>query len=242
MAWQVGQAPDPMIEDIVRRSLAIWPALMLAFGPFYALIELVSAAQDLMAGQPSHTGVQPFGWLFVLGIVLAVTVGGVASGALTRGALDLLDGGELQFGNAIDTGIQMLAPILALGFVAAVQIALGFVLLIVPGLILAAGYFVAVAVSVAERLGPWASLRRSRALAQGFRWQILGLILLIALAEGGSAVVRYGVGAWLGAAAGAIAQVVTATALEVWTGALIVTTYRALAAGSAGRLAYAKQP
>ena len=54
----------------------------------------------------------------------------------------------------------------------------GLVLMIIPGLILYAMWFVAVPACVMERLGPRTSLRRSRDLTKGHRWKLCGLALL----------------------------------------------------------------
>jgi uncharacterized membrane protein len=55
----------------------------------------------------------------------------------------------------------------------------GFMLLIVPGLILYTMWFVAVGPCVVERLGPWTSLSRSQELTKGHRWKIFGLLVLL---------------------------------------------------------------
>jgi hypothetical protein len=54
-------------------------------------------------------------------------------------------------------------------------------LLIVPGFIALLMLYVAVPACVVEGLGPAASLGRSAELTKGFRWKILGLILLVSL-------------------------------------------------------------
>lgn len=59
-------------------------------------------------------------------------------------------------------------------------IAIGTILLVVPGLVVLVMLFVAVPVAVAERPGIIASLRRSRELTEGNRWRILAVIVLVA--------------------------------------------------------------
>src|SRR5258708_17090641 len=51
-------------------------------------------------------------------------------------------------------------------------------LFIVPGLILYMMWSVATPACVVERLGPFRSMARSRALTKGHRWKIFGLLLL----------------------------------------------------------------
>jgi hypothetical protein len=92
-------------------------------------------------------------------------------------------------GLAICVGIAMFAYLafLALAMAAMIQalqsslVMLTFLLVIVmmvPLLILFLMWFVATPVCVVERLGPFRSLGRSRALTKGHRWKIFGLILV----------------------------------------------------------------
>ena len=82
---------------------------------------------------------------------------------------------------SLKVGLRRFVPLILLAFVASVLIVLGFMLLIVPGLILYTMWFVAVGACVVERLGPWTSLRRRRELTKGHRWKIFGLVLLLVL-------------------------------------------------------------
>ena len=65
--------------------------------------------------------------------------------------------------------------------VASLIIGLGLLLLIVPGIIFAVMFWLAVPVSVIERKSPIAALKRSAQLAQGHKWKILGILTLFAL-------------------------------------------------------------
>ena len=84
--------------------------------------------------------------------------------------------------------VAALCVMLGLAFVVAsalidhvptVGILVGLALAYVPGLMLFITCFVAVPVCVTERLGPFASIGRSRALTKGCRWRIFGLTLLV---------------------------------------------------------------
>jgi uncharacterized membrane protein len=58
---------------------------------------------------------------------------------------------------------------------------LGFILLIVPGFILFAMWFVATPPCVVEQLGPFRSLGRSAQLTKGHRWKVFGLFIVLML-------------------------------------------------------------
>ncbi|HEY2049894.1 MAG TPA: hypothetical protein VGH03_11155 [Caulobacteraceae bacterium] len=82
--------------------------------------------------------------------------------------------------------ILPLSAILLLSWAA---IALGCMLFIVPGIILAVALNVVIPVRVAEGLGVAGSLKRSWTLTQGFRWQIFLVLLLMFLIGGAVALV-----------------------------------------------------
>ncbi|MDR3511184.1 MAG: hypothetical protein P4L73_06100 [Caulobacteraceae bacterium] len=97
-------------------------------------------------------------------------------------AVAQLDGQRIAFGQALSTGLRHWLRLVAVGLLIGLGVCLGIVLLVVPGVILAVAWFVAVPASVIERLAPRAALGRSRALTRGRRWPIFGLLLLLALA------------------------------------------------------------
>jgi hypothetical protein len=73
----------------------------------------------------------------------------------------------------------VIGQLLLVGIVAAIGIVIGFVLIIVPGLILLTIWSVAAPVVVLERPGVFASLGRSRELVRGNGWQVFGVIFVL---------------------------------------------------------------
>ena len=61
---------------------------------------------------------------------------------------------------------------------------IGFILIIVPGLILITIWSVAAPVVVLENPGVFAALRRSRELVRGNGWQVFGVILVLYIVVG----------------------------------------------------------
>lgn len=78
---------------------------------------------------------------------------------------------------AIRAAFGQIVPVLVCGFVTYLATAVGLVLLIVPGLWVAAFWYVIMPVLVAERTGP-AAFGRASSLTEGYRWPLVGLILL----------------------------------------------------------------
>ena len=62
----------------------------------------------------------------------------------------------------------------------------GYIAIAIPGLIIYTVLWLVVPVTVVERPGIINSLRRSRALTKDYRWQIFGVILILAAADAGS--------------------------------------------------------
>src|SRR5207248_4850854 len=67
-------------------------------------------------------------------------------------------------------------------FLTEVGFLLGFAAFVVPGVIAMIAWFVTAPACVVERLGPIASLGRSSVLTKGFRWKILGVLLIFEIA------------------------------------------------------------
>jgi uncharacterized membrane protein len=65
----------------------------------------------------------------------------------------------------------------------------GLILFIIPGIILALRWSVALPACVVENLGPIAAMRRSADLTKGHRWQIFGMFVLIIVV----AIIAFGV-------------------------------------------------
>jgi hypothetical protein len=80
---------------------------------------------------------------------------------------------------SIGVGLARFLPIIGVSVVQGAGVLLGFALLIVPGIIVALAWCVALPVCVVEKLGPIASLRRSAALTKGHRWKLFGIYFLL---------------------------------------------------------------
>jgi len=82
-------------------------------------------------------------------------------------------------GELIRSVMPVLAPLIGVSIVAGIGITIGFVLLIIPGLILLTIWAVFVPVLVLENPSGLKSLSRSRDLVRGNGWQVFGVIVLV---------------------------------------------------------------
>ncbi len=82
---------------------------------------------------------------------------------------------------ATGVALQNIIPIAAAAIVSGVVAALGFIALIVPGIILVISFEWYGAALMIERVGPMASLGRSWRLVAGERWRLFWVVLLLIL-------------------------------------------------------------
>ena len=73
-------------------------------------------------------------------------------------------------------------PLVAVSLLFGLGVAVGFVLLVVPGVILMVIWAVVAPVTVLERPGVFAAFRRSRELVRGNGWNVFGVIVVVFLA------------------------------------------------------------
>jgi hypothetical protein len=114
----------------------------------------------------------------LVGIIIAALV----QGALTRAVVTANEGRRATFGESVATGLRVILPLIGLSIVTGIGVMIGFILLIVPGIVLLLMWAVAVPALVVERIGILDALRRSAELTKDSRWKILGLFLVLLIA------------------------------------------------------------
>lgn len=110
----------------------------------------------------------------VFGVVLNVIV----QAMLTHATVTDLGGDRPTFGNCFKTALPLILPLMGMGLLVYFGVMFGMVLLLIPGIILALMWSVAVPALVEERRGVLDSMGRSRALTKGSRWRLFGLFLV----------------------------------------------------------------
>jgi hypothetical protein len=110
-----------------------------------------------------------------------LTVVGVfwLQGALVRAVEDIRDGRvDLSIRETFDVVKPDIGRITGAGILAGLGIAIGFVLLVIPGLYLITIWSVVIPVVVLERRGVGEAFGRSRSLVRGHGWNVFGVIVL----------------------------------------------------------------
>lgn len=123
--------------------------------------------------------------------VLVVSLGGalvsmfcqaIVQGSLVRATIAYANGEKSSFGESIGAGLARALPLIGLSIIVALGVGFGFLLLIVPGVMLYVIWSVATPALVAERIGVFDALGRSRDLTRGARWQVFGVMAILLVA------------------------------------------------------------
>jgi len=102
----------------------------------------------------------------------------LVNATIVYGVISDLRGQRATVVDAINRGLPMLLPVLIVAIISSISMVFGFVLFVIPGIVIMTMLWFSVPVVVAERSGIFASLSRSTQLSKGYRWKILGLILI----------------------------------------------------------------
>ena len=168
------------------------------------------------------------GWLgALLGFIASIAGVFWLQGALVLAVDDVRDGrADLSITETLDRVTPHLGTLVAAGLLAGIAIAIGLVLLIVPGLFLLTIWLLIVPAIMLENRGVMESFGRSQELVRGYGWSVFGVIVLtflIFIAVG----IVFGIldsavdSAWLSFALNVVLQTITAPFLALaWT-----TTY-----------------
>jgi hypothetical protein len=119
-----------------------------------------------------------------------LVVGQIVTVTLVYGSLQALRGRTVSIGECFSQGMRRLGSALGVALLSGIAIALGMVLLIVPGLILATMWAVAVPAAVIEERSSTAALNRSQELTSGRRWRVFFayLVSLLIMIVGGAVI------------------------------------------------------
>ncbi|MEA2509052.1 MAG: hypothetical protein QOG21_1134 [Actinomycetota bacterium] len=152
--------------DLYKKHFA---HLFLVAFVIYAGIAILTAIATAIGGGAA---------LFVASILSIIGLF-LVQAALVEAVSDIRDGRvDMTLGETFSRGASRLGPVAGAGILAGIGIAIGLVLLIIPGLILLTWWSVIVPVIVLEGVGVLASFSRSRNLVRGHDFQVFLVIVL----------------------------------------------------------------
>ncbi|MCY4057919.1 MAG: hypothetical protein OXG44_07945 [Gammaproteobacteria bacterium] len=212
------------VGDIIRTSFAVYfsnlpaflPLSLIVFLPAYAVVLLPDSSSlndPPIIPVPSETQdpgalfdeFVPFyvvlmretfmGWLCVFWL----------EAALAFGVVRHLRGGHAGFMESFIQFVRRIVPASVVAVIVAVVTSVGFMLFIVPGVVLTMILWVAAPAVVVER-GGLRALSRSAELTRGFKGQIFGLALILGVFQFVAAII-----------AGTVSTAITTNSLLAWT-------------------------
>jgi hypothetical protein len=118
----------------------------------------------------------------LVALVVELVAAFLLQAALVKAVQDIRDGrADLSFGQTFSAATPYLGAVAGASILAGIAITIGFILIIVPGLILLTIWAVIVPAIVIGGAGALASFGRSRELVRGFGWQVFGTLVLVFL-------------------------------------------------------------
>jgi hypothetical protein len=117
------------------------------------------------------------GIAFALSFIVNMAVYSITTALLVQLAYDAKLGRPIQIGRYFGPALSTILPLTILSIVATIIVGIGFALFIVPGLWVYAVFSVMAPAIVIDRAG-FGGLGRSASLTKGYRWPIVGALIL----------------------------------------------------------------
>jgi hypothetical protein len=118
----------------------------------------------------------------LIGAVLSFAATYVVQASLIKAVQDVRDGRvDLDLSGTVRAAAPYILPVIAASILAGIGIAIGFILLIVPGLILLTYWCLIVPFIVIGRAGVFESFGRSMRTVRGYAWRVFGTYVLVFL-------------------------------------------------------------
>src|ERR1044072_6680657 len=162
------------------------PGVLMTYG--------VRLAQQDVVNSGSTSYLSGFFILSLASALLGLAISAFVQGMLTKATIAESEGRKAQFAECSRAALTIALPLIGLSILLAIGVGIGFILLIVPGVMLYVAWSVAAPALVEERRGGFPSFGRSRELTKGARWKIFGILVVLMIAYYLLAVVAAAVG------------------------------------------------
>jgi hypothetical protein len=160
------------VGDPIGEGWAIYKRFWRHLLPIALVVLVVISLVTLILRGAGALGALGAGVVAIVGIYLV-------QAALVEAVADVRDGrADLTLTETLASVLPRLGSILVASLAAGIAIAIGFVLIIIPGLYLLTIWSMIIPVLVLEQVGAFDSFGRSRALVRGYGWTVFGVILI----------------------------------------------------------------
>src|SRR5213083_3335373 len=185
--------------EVYRRDFAKYFVLFAIVGVIVQVVTTLARQAFVLPTLPLNPTPQQFSSWFsawvvafalLIGVIFVVSIvfSTIAEGSAIKLASEQITKGEANFGTSIRFAVSKLLSIWALNIIVGIIVFLGFIALIVPGIILAIMFSLAFPVLLIENKGVLESMGRSRELVS-HRWLktfatflVLGIVTIVASA------------------------------------------------------------
>ena len=185
--------PSFDIGQVVNRTFGVIGRNLVSFGVLAVLASIPEAVLNVFvmqqaagaaAGNPAYFLTASYWLILLASTVTSIVLNCVLQAALVSGAIIDLNGGRASFGQMLTTGLKAFFPVVAIAILSALAEAVGIILLIVPGIMLAVAWTVVVPVRIVEDKPIFECFGRSAALTKGHRWAIFGIAIVFYIGVG----------------------------------------------------------
>jgi hypothetical protein len=176
---QSGNDPPVAIAEVLRETVDLYRRLF-ARTVVTALIVFVSL--ELALAALTHAADVAGGVLLVglLSLLLSVAGTELVQGALAAAVRDVHEGREVASPSELFSRTRPhLVSLIGAALLVGLGVAIGFIFVIIPGLILWTRWSLTAPVVVLENLHATAAMRRSRELVRGHAWTVFWVLLLV---------------------------------------------------------------
>jgi uncharacterized protein UPF0259 len=164
------------VGDVINETFSIYGQ---QFGPLIGSAIALFVVVGIVAGL-----------LYAAGGVILVLLGGIVQlvgrvlyvGFVVKLVEDVRDGRrDSSIGDLFSSAAPAILPLIGFSILAGIGVAIGLVLIIVPGLILLTFWSVGAPAIVAERVGVFDAFGRSWNLVKGNAWSVFGALVVVTL-------------------------------------------------------------
>lgn len=145
-------------------------------------IALAGTEESVVVGNQTITVVERGFWIAILAILvtalLSVIISAILQAAILRGAAQATLGDPVDVEASYRWGLRRFGSVLLVSILVGLAVAVGFLLLFIPGIILLVMFSVAVPAVVVEGKRGREAMGRSWRLVSGHFWHVLGVIVV----------------------------------------------------------------
>jgi hypothetical protein len=177
-------------KDNAAKLLLIVAVVVVPLSLIGALISnaLISSGEDVrietIGGQIQVEGGASVGEALLGGLIvaaIAVIISAVLQAAILRGAAQASIGDPVDIETSYRFGLRKIGSVILVGLLVGLAVGIGFILLIIPGVIALVFFSVSIPALVIENRRGTEAMSRSWNLVSGSFWHAFGLILVAAL-------------------------------------------------------------